>query len=376
MARKMIVQLENGSSPVLTEEAAEDEGQLQEMMKNNPDLLPVDEFGMAGPLMVVGRETTLPSGAVDLVAVARSGELLIVEFKTGPQNADFRAALAQLLDYGADLWQMSYEDFEATVARRYFESEHCNDARVRGKPSIIEAAKATWNDSPESEQEEIDLRQRLSEQLSSGDFHYLVVAQRFTSTIERTIEYLNAVIPGPRFYAVELVRFTADNISAFESRTVLKPSRSSGPTPKSALDEDRFLEAIEEESYREALRELIQVFRGLGLTIFWGTSGISIRMPTSDKPLSVAWLFPPGRSGWMGLTDLTLGFTEWSVEHTPTVQPALKSYVEQVGRLDDAIPVTAQSFQAYRLGPDATISHRRQIADILAELVKRVAEEG
>ena len=109
MARKMIVQLENGSSPVLTEEAAEDEGQLQEMMKTNPDLLPVDEFGMTGPLMVVGRETTLPSGAVDLVAVARSGELLIVEFKTGPQNADFRAALAQLLDYGADLWSLSYD---------------------------------------------------------------------------------------------------------------------------------------------------------------------------------------------------------------------------------------------------------------------------
>ena len=106
MARKIMVWQEGESKSFLTEILADDEAQLQEIMKDNPDLLPIDEFGMTGPLMVVGRETTLPSGALDLLAVTQSGELLLVEFKTGPQNSDFRHVLAQLLDYGSDLWQM------------------------------------------------------------------------------------------------------------------------------------------------------------------------------------------------------------------------------------------------------------------------------
>ncbi len=124
-----MVQQEDGSRPVLTEVLADNEAQLQEIMKEKPDLLPVDEFEMSGPLMVLGRETTLPSGAVDLLSVARSGELLLIEFKTGPQNSDFRHVLAQLLDYGSDLWRMSYEEFESTVANRYFSSDRCDDDR-------------------------------------------------------------------------------------------------------------------------------------------------------------------------------------------------------------------------------------------------------
>lgn len=120
MTRKVMVWREDGSRPVLTEVLADDEFQLQEIVKDTPDLLPVDEFGMTGPLMVVGRETTLPSGSVDLIGVSRDGELLLIEFKTGPQNSDFRHVLAQLLDYGSDLWRMSYEEFESTVARRFF----------------------------------------------------------------------------------------------------------------------------------------------------------------------------------------------------------------------------------------------------------------
>ena len=105
MPRKIVLKMAAGN-PVLSEIPAADEFELQELMKSDPDLIPIEEFGMTGPLLVIGRETTLPSGAVDLVALARSGEILIIEFKTGPQNSDFRSALAQLLDYGSDLWGM------------------------------------------------------------------------------------------------------------------------------------------------------------------------------------------------------------------------------------------------------------------------------
>src|SRR5437868_6624825 len=114
MARKLIVQEASGTV-LLSEILAENELQLQEQMKAHPELLPISEFGLAEPSLVVGRETGLPSGGIDLVSLARTGDLLLIEFKTGPQNPDFRQALAQLLDYGSDLWGMTYERFEQTV---------------------------------------------------------------------------------------------------------------------------------------------------------------------------------------------------------------------------------------------------------------------
>lgn len=318
MARKMMVRRENESGHVLTEVLAENEAQLQEIVKENPDLLPVDEFGMTGPLMVVGRETTLPSGYVDLVCLSRGGDLLLVEFKTGPQNSDFRHVLAQLLDYGSDLWRMSYEEFESTVANRFFSSSYCQDDRLQKKASLDEAAHAIWPDL--SEEETALFRERLAQQLSSGGFHYVVVAQRFTTTI---------------------------------------------------------LEQIEDDTYRETLRELLEVCSGLGLRFSWGTAGTSIRVPVPNRknPLSIAWLFPPDVSGWMGLLDLTLGLSDNAGE-MPLVASALEDYVEKVAALPGVKPAKPDWHHGYHLTPEVTVRNYHRIADILAELVQRISEEA
>jgi hypothetical protein len=369
-----MVQREDGSRPVLAEILADDETQLQELMKENPDLLPIEEFGMTAPLMVVGRETTLPSGSVDLIAVSRGGDLLLIEFKTGPQNSDFRHVLAQLLDYGSDLWRMSYEEFESTVSNRYFSSDRCHDARLRGKDALGEAAWVVW---PDLSEEEVALfRERLTKQLGNGAFHYVVVAQRFTPTMEQTIEYLNAITPAARFYAVELMRFAADGLSAFESRTVLKPVSQSPGAPRVPIDETRFLEQVEDNAYHEALQELLEVCRGLSLRFSWGTAGASIRLliPEHSKPVSIGWLFPPGVSGWMGLTDLTLGFDIAEDEHTPSTVSALKDYAAKVADLPGVEAAKRDWLTGYHLTPATTVSNRHRIAHILTELVRQVHE--
>lgn len=257
MPRKMIVRTSGGTSD-LQETKAENELELQELVKNNPDLLPIEEFGMTGPLLVVGRETTLPSGGVDLVALARSGELLVIEFKTGPENTDFRRVLAQLLDYGSDMWSLTYDEFEATVASRYFDSHYCQDVRLQRLPSIAAAATAIW---PDITDEEIStFRERLTKQLHRGHFSYVIVAQRFTENVIRTATYLNEVMNGARAYAVELVRFDGAGITAFETRTLLKPALKV-ESSASYLDERKFLEGIAQETYREFLGEFFETCR-------------------------------------------------------------------------------------------------------------------
>ena len=121
-----------------------------------------------------------------------SRQILVAEFKTGPKNPDFRGALAQAMDYGADLWGMSYDEFETTVALQYFGGAYCpNGAPSRHAGSLFDAAEATWGDSwPEEDRSQFCERVRVA--LDAGRFHFAVVAQRFTSTMERTAEYLNS----------------------------------------------------------------------------------------------------------------------------------------------------------------------------------------
>ena len=113
MSRRIVLQTGIDDAEILVESLADNESQLQELVKDNPDLMPVDDLGLTGPLLVIGKETALPAGSADLIALSQEGSLILVEFKTGPNNSDFRAAIAQLLDYGAGLYS---EDADTTGA--------------------------------------------------------------------------------------------------------------------------------------------------------------------------------------------------------------------------------------------------------------------
>ncbi|MGI8520177.1 MAG: hypothetical protein ACR2MC_06180 [Actinomycetota bacterium] len=82
MGRKLVF-MRDGQLEKLAEIRAENELELQELIKDDPDLLPIEEFGFDPPVMVVGRESRLKYGAADLVLLTRSGRPLVVEFKTG-----------------------------------------------------------------------------------------------------------------------------------------------------------------------------------------------------------------------------------------------------------------------------------------------------
>jgi hypothetical protein len=309
MSRKIAMRNPKGMRVIVSEAPAESELQLQDFLKDNPEMLPVEELGLPEPLLVVGRESSVPSGAIDLLAVVRTGDILIVEFKTGPQNPDFRSALAQMVDYGAQLWQMPYEDFEGGLATRFFTSVRCTDPRTKGLASLKEAAEAVWSDVT---QEELELFQaNLAQNLASGNFHFVLVAQRFTDTMRQSIEYVNTAMASSRFFGLEMVRFLGPELEAFEARTVIKPAiKVLRSTPRAILSKSTFLDYISDGSYREALNSLFFLFEELGLRSFWGTAGVSVRIPVpgSSNPVTIAWFFPPKKLGWMGLRATTLGY--------------------------------------------------------------------
>lgn len=380
--RKLVVMGDDGKRDIMSEASVDNEAQLHDIVKETPELIPSDEFGISGPLLVVGCETSLQSGYADLLCVSSNGDIVIVELKTGPQNADFRKVLAQLIDYGADLWRMSYKEFKNAVALRYFASTHASGDMVSGKQSLAEAAREFWTGL--SDEEMSMFRENLSDNLSSGSFRYVLVSQSFTQSMEKTVEYLNFTNTGSRFYAVELVRFAGDRLSVFEARNALKSdvsstdaSRRKDSSGSLSIGESEFLGQIPDTSQRESLENLLEGCRGLGFRIGKGKRGLTIRLPVQERsePVTVAWLFPPGVIGWMGLTELNFGFDSTNTsEKIPSTVVHLEKYADRVSELTVSREVERNWFRGRRINVESELQHHEELIEILAKLVRESSE--
>lgn len=207
--------------------------------------------------------------------------------------------------------------------------------------------------------------------LVSGAFRYVVVAQRFTEAMERTAEYLNDQASGAAFYLVELVRFSGEGISAFEARTILKPTARSAKSSTVQLNEQTFLDQIGHDAYRAALAGLFDWCQSNGMVIFWGTKGISLRVKFPDKsePVSVAWAHPPDVVGWYGLSGLTLGYDQATAATAPSTAPALNAYAAALAGVSGGVPLQHKSLVGIRLDPDTASSAAPLITEALAALV-------
>jgi hypothetical protein len=378
MGRKIIVTSPAGQLPVLEEVKAHDEAQLQDLVKAHPELLPLEDLGLTGPALVVGRESVLDSGRIDLVLLGNGGELILVEFKTGPQNPDFRGCLAQLLDYGSDLWGMTLEDFDTRVARKYFSGPHFPHDALPAPLSLEAAATMAWGG---GQDDAVDWRERLLSQLRDGSFHYIAVAQRFTRPVLRTVEYMNATMKAARFSAVELVRFSGGGYGAFEARFVAGAGPSSTPaagSKASLAGIDEFVQSVTDDDYRHVLQDLFEAFAKIDdLTVFWGTTGCSLRVAIRGRsPLSVGWLFPPGPQRWMGLTDVTLGWYEDAngLALSPGGQDALNTYRARVEALTGGAPAKSASIQGHTFSPVAVMAHANQMVEAVREVAVALAE--
>jgi hypothetical protein len=302
----MIVKLD-GKHRTLTEVRVPIEAELQQHMKDHPELLPADELGYEQDLLIVGRETSLPSGKPDLLGITETGELLVIEMKRGPENSDFRRALAQLVDYGSDLWRRSLDRFEHEIVVPFLASQHCHGA-AKGARSLDEAIRLAW---PEAEVEPRDVLANLAATLERGDFTFLLAAQTLTPNMERAIEYMNATSTA-RYFGIELVKFeSADRgVTAYEGRLRIGPKTSTKPVP--AADRRENLIGSFAIGQRDLIRSIFEVADRLGMTIFVGAVGASLKVavPELSSPISIGWVYPDGHTGYGGSRQLTLGYSK------------------------------------------------------------------
>ena len=239
MPRKILVVSDAGNAVDFVEVPASNEHELQSVMLNHPQLIPAVDLGLDRDLLVVGRETALASGYIDLLCLSSSGEVVIIEFKTGPKNPDFRHALAQVIDYGSDLWRLSdWKEFDEGVVHRYLKGPRV-DAAYQNCHDLRGAAMKAW---ALDDLEWDALTSRLDGVLATGDFHFVVAAQRFTDSMKGSVDYLNETTRAGRYFLVELIRLDGSQQKAFAAQVVQKPASrsSSGGGAASQASEETF----------------------------------------------------------------------------------------------------------------------------------------
>ena len=99
------------------------EAELQHLLAESPGLISISDVREnAGPLVLAISEFQLPIGYIDILAFSAEGDIAIIECKLASNAEAKRKVIGRVLEYGANLWQMTYEDLDQGVRLRTGES--------------------------------------------------------------------------------------------------------------------------------------------------------------------------------------------------------------------------------------------------------------
>ena len=159
--------------------AFENEATLQELIRKNPQFLPLSG---SPRLVVLGSEIQLGNGYADILAVESSGRPAIIEVKLHQNPEARRAVVSQVIAYAAFLQGFNAEELERGPLHRFLA-----EAEYR---SIFDAVEAQ---DQEGAVDADSFAVSLQEHLREGSFRLVLVLDDIPFELERVIAYLDAI---------------------------------------------------------------------------------------------------------------------------------------------------------------------------------------
>jgi hypothetical protein len=158
----------------------EQEDYLQRYMYENTDILPLYDIKEDIRLLIVAREFPTNCGAIDALGIDNDGNIYIIETKLY-KNPDKRLVVAQVLDYGASLWH-SYNNFNEFVKQIDKQINKLFNVNLNQK----------FKDFFGIIDDEVSiLLENLKENLSNGNFKFVVVMDKLHSQLKDLIVFIN-----------------------------------------------------------------------------------------------------------------------------------------------------------------------------------------
>ena len=159
-----------------------DEKWLQELLRQQPDILPVAEIEtIFSPLASIGREVSTDVGLIDNLFISHRGYLVLVETKLWRNPGAKREVVAQAIDYASSLSKWSYKqlnDVTKAYTKKYEQGEKKLFEWVEQQCGPIEEGREFF--------EEV-----VAKNLRLGRFLTVIVGDKIRHSIIEMLNYAN-----------------------------------------------------------------------------------------------------------------------------------------------------------------------------------------
>ncbi len=371
MLERIYIRDANERLEPLKEEPFSSEDQLQVLIARHPELLDGQQVRPDDPRrwLLITREKGIADQpdasdrwAVDHLLIDQDAVPTLVEVKRGANPELRRTVVGQMLEYAAHATMTWTVD----ELRQTFE----NAGEELGFDPGEQIAKLLKTDSEPDVEAFWDA---VATNLAAQRLRLLFVADEIPDPLERVVEFLNAQMPHIEVLAVEIKQFRGQS-----SPPILVP-RVSGRTAAATggkshnLTHSSFLKALPNDETRRVAEKLLAVADDAGATLSWRAASVSVRMEIKafKWPITVAWLFLPGRSGLKGLRDISFGTGILEGDYPrpgEKLLELLEEWVEECGGYDFA---SGTGMKAWSIRYDDAAQH----IDLLAERLQKVLSD-
>lgn len=211
----------------------ENESDLQKYIYDNPESLPLEDIKENIKFIAIDREFNTVTGPLDIIGFDNEGEIYIIETKLYKNN-DKRRVIAQVLDYGASLWN-SYqnpEEFLIELRRRFKEKNNIE---------LEEKLEKGFGEHDE-------LIKNIKNNLTEGKFNFIILMDEIDSSLKNLISFMNQNSLF-RIYGVELEYYVLKNYE------ILIPHFFGVETRKHVVSISKLNEKISDEEFFQKLEK-------------------------------------------------------------------------------------------------------------------------
>jgi RecB family endonuclease NucS len=298
------------------------EHELQKLLAETPSLIPISEIREnSSPLVAAVREIGLPgSGSTDILAFNPEGDIVVVECKLSANTEIKRKVIAQLLEYGAYLRGMSYEDLDGLVLHRTGQ----NLAELVGQA----ASDPSWDEN--------EFRNCIQEKLNQGGFILIIAVDEMNEELTRTIRFLNECgKPNFAFTSLEMRRFQKETTEILVPHLfeLMKTSRSPVSGKRTQWTEAKFFETVDEKLSADSVKMIQDIYHWSKVKadrIWFGigeeTGSFTFHYLKNGKTVSVFSVYTSGRLslnyGWLSqaINDENMKWLHQGIISIPTFQ--------------------------------------------------------
>lgn len=280
---------------------------LQNLLYENPELLPVQEFDESfAPLISLGREVE----GIDILYVSPLGKLTIVETKLWKNKEKHRTVVAQIIDYAKEMSHRSYDQLNEYILKS-------SRKKIEGKKASIEQIVTASQQLKHYGLSFSDFQERLIINLQTGEFLLLIVGDRISPNVALLTEAIHGA-PGlsfsiglielqlhkikeegewPLLVIPDIVGKTIEKIRGvvkiqYEKKKPEVEVKVSREESKQKITQEIFLQKVPDD-LRPVYEQWLETWNKEKYAyVYWGTGGFTYRIQIQGKPITIVEAYP------------------------------------------------------------------------------------